>query len=44
MLLDCSELLDLLLFIGAKLKDEAIPHRTKTSQLIATRFQVEYDK
>jgi hypothetical protein len=43
MLLDCPELLDLL-FIGARLKDEDIPHRTKTSQLITIRFQVEYDK
>jgi hypothetical protein len=34
----------LLLFIGAQLEDEDIPHRTKMSQLIATRFQIEYDK
>ncbi|KAJ7857916.1 hypothetical protein B0H14DRAFT_2351976, partial [Mycena olivaceomarginata] len=26
------------------LEDEDIPHRTKMSQLIATRFQIEYDK
>ncbi|KAJ7818483.1 hypothetical protein B0H14DRAFT_2248557, partial [Mycena olivaceomarginata] len=34
----------LLLFIGVQLEDEDIPHRTKMSQLITTRFQIEYDK
>ncbi|KAJ7790431.1 hypothetical protein B0H14DRAFT_2396433, partial [Mycena olivaceomarginata] len=32
----------LLLFIGAQLEDEDIPHRTKLSQLISTRFNIEY--
>ncbi|KAJ7735047.1 hypothetical protein B0H16DRAFT_1765616 [Mycena metata] len=39
---DCPELRDLLLFIGAQLEDRDIPHRTKLSQLISDRFQVEY--
>ncbi|KAJ7702894.1 hypothetical protein B0H16DRAFT_736274 [Mycena metata] len=38
---DCPELRDLLLFIGAQLEDEDIPHRTKLGQLISTRFQVD---
>ncbi|KAJ7687279.1 hypothetical protein B0H17DRAFT_885558, partial [Mycena rosella] len=32
----------LLLFIGAQLQDADIPHRTKLSQLISARFQVDY--
>ncbi|KAJ7803186.1 hypothetical protein B0H14DRAFT_3778595 [Mycena olivaceomarginata] len=39
---DCPELRDLLLFIGAQLDDGDIPHRTKLSQLISTRFHAEY--
>lgn len=39
---DCPELRDLLLFIGAQLEDGDIPHRTKLSQLISTRFHIEY--
>ncbi|KAJ7894905.1 hypothetical protein B0H14DRAFT_2334213, partial [Mycena olivaceomarginata] len=31
-----------LLFIGAQLEDEDIPHCTKLSQLISTRFNIEY--
>ncbi|KAJ7482847.1 hypothetical protein B0H11DRAFT_1807231, partial [Mycena galericulata] len=41
---DCPELRDLLMFIGAQLEDEDIPHRTKLSQLIASRFHTEYTK
>jgi hypothetical protein len=41
---DCPELRNLLLFIGAELQDEDIPHRTKMSELISKRFQVELIK
>ncbi|KAJ6620952.1 hypothetical protein B0H10DRAFT_2432551 [Mycena sp. CBHHK59/15] len=41
---DCPELRNLLLFVGAQLEDEDIPHRTMLSKLIAERFQVEYNK
>jgi hypothetical protein len=39
---DCPELWDLLLFIGAQLDNGDIPHRTKLSQLISTRSHTEY--
>ncbi|KAJ7303017.1 hypothetical protein DFH08DRAFT_986961 [Mycena albidolilacea] len=39
---DCPELRNLMLFIGAQLDDGDIPHRTKLSQLISTRFRAEY--
>ena len=39
---DCPELRDLLLFIGAELQEKDIPHRTKLAQLITERFQIEY--
>jgi hypothetical protein len=38
------ELRDLLLFIGAQLEDRDIPHRTKLSEMITTRFKTEYNK
>ncbi|KAJ7703836.1 hypothetical protein B0H14DRAFT_3903685 [Mycena olivaceomarginata] len=41
---DCPELRDLLLFIGAQLEDDDIPHRTKMAELITERFKVEYQK
>jgi hypothetical protein len=41
---DCPELRDLLLFIGAELQNEDISHRTKKSELISKQFQVEYEK
>lgn len=41
---DCPELRDLLLFIGAQLEDRDIPHRTKLSEMITTRFKTEYNK
>ncbi|KAJ7433860.1 hypothetical protein FB451DRAFT_982334, partial [Mycena latifolia] len=34
----------LLLFVGAQLEDEDIPHRTKLAGLIAGRFHAEYTK
>ncbi|KAJ6543553.1 hypothetical protein DFH09DRAFT_878057, partial [Mycena vulgaris] len=33
-----------LLFIGAHLDDDDIPHRTKMSQIISERVQAEYQK
>ncbi|KAJ6475550.1 hypothetical protein C8R45DRAFT_1102828 [Mycena sanguinolenta] len=38
---DCPELRDLLLFVGAGLEDEDIPHRIEMAQLIATRLEVD---
>jgi hypothetical protein len=41
---DCRELRDLLLYIGTELQDSDIPHRTKLSELITSRFKVEYSR
>lgn len=41
---DFPELWDLLLLIGAQLEDHDIPHHTKLSEMITTRFKTEYNK
>ncbi|KAJ7468179.1 hypothetical protein FB451DRAFT_389795 [Mycena latifolia] len=41
---DCPELRDLLLFIGAELEDRDIPHRTKLSELVSQRFKYEWTR
>jgi hypothetical protein len=41
---DCPELRELLLFIGTEIEDYDIPHRTKLSELITSRFKVEYNR
>lgn len=41
---DSRELRDLLLFIGAELQDRDIPHRTKLSEMITSRFKIEHSK
>jgi hypothetical protein len=40
--INCPELRDLLLYIGAQLEDSDIPHRTKLGELITARFKLEY--
>lgn len=42
--IDSRELRDLLLFIGADLQDRDIPHRTKLSEMIMSRFKLEHSK
>lgn len=41
---DCPEFRELLLYIGLELEDRDIPHRTKLSELITSRFKIEYAK
>jgi hypothetical protein len=41
---ECPELRELLLYIGTDLQDRDIPHRTKLSELITSRFKLEYSR
>ncbi|GLB37952.1 putative encoded by [Lyophyllum shimeji] len=42
--IDSPELRDLLLYVGTQLDEDDLPHRTKLTQLIYERFQVEFKK
>lgn len=42
--MDSPELRDLFLFLGTELEERDLPHRTKLSQMIVERFQMEFRK
>ncbi|GLB45633.1 putative encoded by [Lyophyllum shimeji] len=42
--IDSPELRDLLLYVGTQLDEDDLPHRTKLTQLIYERFQLEFKK